>query len=95
MLPNSHKYLILVRSTGIALLAARPGETSAGRFSWLILLSETRTLRSQQLASRQVPPTLNSCRYFGITKKETPFGISFFVVRSTGIEPAWSYPQDP
>ena len=82
-------------STGIAPLAARPGETSAGRFNWLILLSETRTLRSQQLAFRQVPPTLKSYHKKVVVKNKKTAetgGSLFFLVKMIGLAPLAARP---
>ena len=60
----SHKYLILVRSTGIALLAARPAPPLS-MASFAVELIVVWGLCGKAFFSRKTAPTLNSCRVFG------------------------------
>ena len=76
----------MVRSTGIALLAARP----AKRLPIVCFaneLVEIKVCLGKTFRSRETAPSLNSCRYFVTYKKGNPLRVSFFVVRSTGICP--------
>ena len=85
--------LFLVRSTGIAPLAARPAKrlliVCFAFKQEVFVISQGKTLTPVRGS------TLNPCRKNETNKNRMPFGHPIFVVRSTGIEPAWSYPQDP
>ncbi len=76
----------MVRSTGIALLAARPAPPlSMPSFAvyFYVLISRI----GKAFCSRKTAPTLNSCRIFVLYQtNEHPQGVLVCLVRSTGIE---------
>ena len=78
------------QESAVSASGASAGRRNTGRF-----FSEKMNLRKPYFSREP------ACNYevlatiYDKTKKETSNEISFFVVRSTGIEPAWSYPQDP
>jgi hypothetical protein len=89
ILPNSHKYLILVRSIGIALLAARPAPPlSMASFAFYHIVNHT--IKGKAFCSRKTAPTLNSCRLFVKQQKSARKGTS--LAQAEGFAPLAARP---
>ena len=90
--PCTTQSLFLVRSTGIAPLAARPGAQPTGLMRFAparsVTISAAQTVCSR---TRLHPQFLSNLGH----EKRPCTTQSLFLVRSTGIEPAWCEPQDP
>ena len=95
MPPNSHKYLILVRFDWNCAFSSAP--RSAIINGVLCLLTHCKSYNKGQSVllpqNGSHPQFLSSIRL--IPNKKAPTRVLVCLVRSTGIEPAWSYPQDP